>query len=104
MAAYLPIVYALYLLRKSDKPLIGQMLSDDIIGRQALKEKEASSFGLDNDKILLIYEGSEEGNKRLLDLFKDNITPLDSAKAEEVYNLIKEEESKAEGGMGFLFG
>ncbi len=97
-------MYALYLLKKSDKPVIGKMLADDIIGRQTLKEKEAASFGLDDDKTLLVYEGSEEGNKRLLELFKDNLNPLDKTKSEEVYNKIKEEESKAEDGMGFLFG
>ena len=104
MEVYSPIVYALYLLKKSDKPVIGKMLADDIIGRQAISEKDAASFGLEDDKILLLYEGSDDANKRLLELFKENITPLEKAKAEEVYKLIKEEDSRAEGGMGFLFG
>lgn len=104
MAAYLWVVYALYLLKKSDKSVIGKMLADDIIGRQAITEKDAASFGLDSDKTLLVYEGSEEGNKRLVELFKENITPIEKARAEEVYKSIKDEDSKAEGGMGFLFG
>ena len=104
MVAYSWIVYALYLLKKSDKPAIAKMLSDDIIGRQAITEKDTASFGLENDKILLLYEGSEEANRRLAELFKDNLTLLEKAKAEEVYKMIKDEESRAEGGMGFLFG
>ncbi len=96
-------MYALYLLKKSDKPVIAKMLADDIIGRQAITEKDTASFGLDNDKILLLYEGSEEANRRLAELFKDNLTPLEKSKVEEVYKMIKDEESRAEGGMGFLF-
>ncbi len=96
-------MYALYLLKKSDKPAIAKMLADDIIGRQAITEKDTASFGLDNDKILLLYEGSEEANRRLSELFKDNLTLLEKSKAEEVYKMIKDEESRAEGGMGFLF-
>lgn len=102
--AHSSIVYALYLLKKSDKPVIAKMLSDDIIGRQALTEKDTSSFGLDADKILLVFEGSEEANNRLKELFKENITPLEKSKAEKAYQQIKDEESRAEGGMGFLFG
>ncbi len=96
-------MYALYLLKKSDKPVIAKMLADDIIGRQAITEKDTASFGLDNDKILLLYEGSEEANRRLAELFKDNLTPLEKSKVEEVYKMIKDEESRADGGMGFLF-
>ncbi len=96
-------MYALYLLKKSDKPVIAKMLADDIIGRQAITEKDTASFGLDNDKILLLYEGSEEANRRLAELFKDNLTLLEKSKVEEVYKMIKDEESRAEGGMGFLF-
>jgi hypothetical protein len=102
--AYSCIVYALYLLKKSDKAVIAKMLADDIIGRQAITEKDTASFGLEDDKILLLYEGSEEANKRLAELFKENLTPVEKAKAEAVYKLIKDEESRAEGGMGFLFG
>lgn len=96
-------MYALYLLKKSDKSIIAKMLSDDVIGRQAITEKDAASFGLDEDKTLLLYEGSEEANNRLTELFKEYLTPLEKSRVDEVYKLIKDEDSRAEGGMGFLF-
>lgn len=97
-------MYALYLMKKSDRKAVDKMLADDTIGRQALTQKDAASFGLEEDRILLLYEGSEEGNARLRELFGDVIEPLEGEKAVETYKKIKDEESQAEGGMGFLFG
>ncbi len=98
------IVYAIYQLKKSSRPIVDKMLADDIIGRQAVTQKDASSFGMDSDKIVIMYEGSEEGHSRLKELFGDELEALDDSKAEEIYTKIKEEESQAEDGMGFLFG
>lgn len=97
-------MYAVYQIKKSDKSVLDKMLADEIIGRQAVTQKDGSSFGLENDKLVLLYEGSEEGNRRLKELFGTEVTALDKKKAEEIYAKIKEEESQAEDGMGFLFG
>lgn len=97
-------VYAIYELKKSNKPIVDKMLSDDVIGRQAITQKDASAFGLDSDKLVIMYEGSEEGHKRLKELFGKELDSVDPDKAEEVYAKIKAEESQAEDGMGFLFG
>jgi hypothetical protein len=97
-------VYAIYQLKKSSRQIVDKMLADDIIGRQAITQKDAATFRLDSDRIVIMYEGSEDGHRRLKELFGDELEALDAAKAEEVYTKIKEEESQAEDGMGFLFG
>lgn len=97
-------MYAIYQLKKSSRQIVDKMLADDIIGRQAVTQKDAATFGLDSDKIVIMYEGSEDGHRRLKELFGNELEALDAAKAEEVYAKIKEEESQAEDGMGFLFG
>lgn len=97
-------MYAIYQLKKSSKSIVDRMLADDIIGRQAVTQKDAAPFGLDSDRIVIMYEGSEDAHSRLKELFGDLLEPLDDAKAKEVYTKIKEEESQAEDGMGFLFG
>lgn len=97
-------MYALYLLKKSDKKAVDKMLADDIIGRQALTQKDSAAFGFPEDRLLLLYEGSEEGNSRLKELFGEILENIEKEKAEEAYRKIKDEESQAEGGMGFLFG
>ncbi len=97
-------MYAVYQIIKSKKSVLDKMLADEVIGRQALTQKDGSSFGLENDKLVFLYEGSEEGNKRIKELFGSEVTELDKKKADEIYAKIKEEESQAEDGMGFLFG
>lgn len=97
-------MYKIYLLRKSNRSVVDRMLADDIIGRQAVTQKDAAAFGLDSDKIVVMYEGSEEGHDRLKELFEEDLVSLEPEKSAEVYAKIKEEESQAEDGMGFLFG
>lgn len=91
-------------MKRSDRATVDKILADDIIGRQTLTQKEAQAFGLPDDRILLIFEGSEEVNTRLKELFGEFLEPLGEPKASEVYSKIKDEESQAEDGMGFLFG
>ena len=97
-------MHSLYLMKRSDRATVDKILADDIIGRQTLTQKEAQAFGLPDDRILLIFEGSEEVNTRLKKLFGEFLEPLGEPNASEVYRKIKDEESQAEDGMGFLFG
>lgn len=97
-------VYAIYQLNRSSRSIVDKMLSDDIIGRQAITQKDAAAFGLDADKLIIMYEGSEEGHLRLKELFGSEIASLPKDKTEEIYRKIKDEESQAEGGLGFIFG
>lgn len=97
-------MYAIYQLSKSKKSVVDRMLADDIIGRQAVTQKDAVSFGLDDDKYIVLYEGSDEGNIRVKELFGEDLAILDKNKSEEIYKKIKDEESQAEDGLGFIFG
>lgn len=97
-------MYALYLLKKSDKTVIDKILGDDIIGRQALTQKDAASYGLPDGNILLLYEGSAEADSRMKELFGSFLKLLEEPEAKEVYQKIKDEESQAEGGLGYIFG
>lgn len=97
-------MYAIYQLPKSKKPLVDKMLADDIIGRQAITQKDALSFGLEDDKLIVMYEGSEEGKKRLDDLFGKELSSVNDEKSAQIYKSIKDEESQAEDGLGFIFG
>lgn len=97
-------MYTLYLMKKSDRPVVDKIMSDDLIGRQTLTQKDAASFGLEADGIILLYEGSEEANARLKENFGTFLEAISEPKAKEIYQKIKDEESQAEGGMGFLFG
>ncbi len=94
----------IFLLKKSNRAIIDQVSADDLVGRQSLITKDASQFGMGDDEILLILEGSEESFKRASGIIGNNGTVLDGKRTDEVMRKVHEEEEKADKGMGFLFG
>jgi uncharacterized membrane-anchored protein YjiN (DUF445 family) len=83
---------------------INQMLKDDVVSRQSILMRDASSLGLDREVSFLKIEGSEAGLKRAEELAKElEFTKLDQKKAEEINEKIMEQEESAADGMGMIF-
>ncbi|MCL4335836.1 MAG: hypothetical protein M1393_00280 [Candidatus Thermoplasmatota archaeon] len=97
-------MYAIYLLKKSDRVIVDNLLSDDLLGRQTITQKDGSNFSVGDENLIILYEGSEEGNAKIKQLFSEKMKALDSKASKEIYDKIKEEDARAEGGLGFLFG
>ena len=95
---------ALYILQKANKNVFDQIASDDILGRQTLNLKEAANYIPNASDLILYYEGSDDGRKRLEQLFGNYLQRMAAKTEEDVIKQIKEEDSRAEDGMGFLFG
>ncbi len=95
---------ALYFLQKADRGVFDQITSDDILGRQTLNLKESANYIPDAPDLIIYYEGSDEGRKRLEQLFGKFLKRMETETEEKVIRQIKEEDSRAESGMGFLFG
>ncbi|MCL5732412.1 MAG: hypothetical protein M1285_03340 [Candidatus Thermoplasmatota archaeon] len=95
---------ALYILQKANKGVFDQIASDDILGRQTLNLKEAANYIPNASDLILYYEGSDDGRKRLEQLFGNYLQRMAAKTEEDVIKQIKEEDSRAEDGMGFLFG
>lgn len=95
---------ALYILQKANRGVFDQITSDDILGRQTLNLKEAANYIANAADLIVYYEGSDEGRKRLEQLFGKFLQRLAAKTEENVIKQIKEEDSRAEDGMGFLFG
>ena len=95
---------ALYILQKANKNVFDQIASDDILGRQTLNLKEAANYIPKASDLILYYEGSDDGRKRLEQLFGKFLQRMAAKTEEDVIKQIKEEDSRAEDGMGFLFG
>ncbi|MCL5800200.1 MAG: hypothetical protein M1341_02640 [Candidatus Thermoplasmatota archaeon] len=94
----------IFLLKKSNRAIIDQVSADDLVGRQTLITKDASQYGMGDDEILLILEGSEESFRKATTIIGNSGTMLDGKKTEEVMRKVHEEEENADKGMGFLFG
>ncbi len=94
----------IFLLKKSDKGIIDTATSDDIVGRQTLITKEGSQYGMKDDELLFIIQGSDEAVQTASKIIGKSAKVLDAKKTSKIMQQIKEEEDKADQGMGFLFG
>lgn len=96
-------MYKVYSTDKSNKKTIDRVLSDDVLGRQTVIYREGSAFGLKEDTLIVLIEGAKEIFGKVSEIVGDTFLEIGEAKAEEIYKKIKEEESEAESGMGFIF-
>ncbi|MCL4332264.1 MAG: hypothetical protein M1148_00645 [Candidatus Thermoplasmatota archaeon] len=96
-------MYSVFTIQRSNRILIDQLLSDDLVGRQSLIQKDGTPFGHEG-KIVIVLEGSPEALEIAGKILKDGAEKLPEEKASSIYEKIKDEEREADSGMGFLFG
>ncbi len=95
---------AVYRLQRDERKVYDTVISDDIVGRQTVILKDAQNYLQSSDGYLIYYEGSEEASRRMEDISRGALKRLDKEEERLVLAKIQEEEDRAEGGMGFLFG
>ena len=99
------MVYAIFEIKKEDSRKIDEVLKDDVVSRQSITTRDASSLDIDKDVVYVKIEGSEEGVKRAEELFKDiSAKRLSEKEAEEINEKIKAQDESAALGMGNIFG
>ncbi|MCL4340876.1 MAG: hypothetical protein M1431_02090 [Candidatus Thermoplasmatota archaeon] len=96
-------MFKIYKLASDQKKLVEKLLSDDVVGRQTIIQKDGSGFNIPGSTIVVI-EGPENIFEKVTELLGASMDPIPEKEAAEIYRKIKEEEENAEGGMGFLFG
>ncbi len=96
-------MYSVFALNKSDRALVEELLSDDVIGRQTIIQKDGDSLGYEN-KLILVVEGADAAVTAADKILSGKVEKLSAEKGNAVYNRIKEDEKNADSGMGFLFG
>ena len=96
--------YVIFEVKSENMGKINQMLKDDVVSRQSILMRDASSLGMDRQVAFLKIEGSEAGLKRAKELAKElEFTKLDQKKAEDINKKIMEQEESAADGMGMIF-
>ncbi len=99
------MVYAIFEVKKEDSRKIDEVLKDDLVSRQSITTREASSLDIDKDVVYVKIEGSEEGIKRAEELFKEiSAKKLDEKEAEEINKKIEAQDESAALGLGNVFG
>ena len=99
------MTYVIYEVKTEEVGKINQMLKDDIVSRQSILTRDASSLGLDKEVSFVKIEGSEEGLKKAEEIAKElNFKKLDKKESDDINKKIIEQEDSAADGMGMIFG
>jgi hypothetical protein len=97
-------VFAIYFLKPENRSAVDAMKDDDLIGRQSIITKDASNFDFREPGLIVLVEGSNDAISSVDARYGSLMEKLNEKRSAQFYALIKDEEKKADEGMGFLFG
>jgi len=98
------MAYVIFEVKSEDAGKINNVIKDDLVSRQSILTRDASSLDIDSECLFLKIEGSEAGLKKAEELAKEhNFKKLNEKKASEVNKKIEEQEDDAASGMGMIF-
>ncbi|KAA0007574.1 MAG: hypothetical protein FE035_01485 [Thermoplasmata archaeon] len=98
------MVYAIFEVKKDFIGKIDQVIRDDVVSRQSITTRDASSLDLDKDVTYVKIEGSDKGVKRAEELFKEiGVKKLAKKNADEINEKIMSQDESAATGMGMIF-
>ncbi len=98
------MTYIIFEVKSENVGKINSLAIDDLVSRQSILTRDASSLDMIGDVSYVKIEGSDEGLKRAKELAKElKFKKLDKKKAEKVNEKIKEQEDLAASGMGMIF-
>ncbi|MFW3146402.1 MAG: hypothetical protein ACMUIE_06285 [Thermoplasmatota archaeon] len=96
--------YCIVALPKGKGEVIGKIVQDDLISRQTIVIREASSLGKEGEGTYLMIEGSAEAVNKAIELIGADGKKLAGSEAEELYEAIKKAEDDVAEGLGLMFG
>jgi len=98
------VPYVIFEVKAAEAGKISTMLQDDIVNRQSIVIRDASSLDMKGEVSYLKIEGSKEGLQRAEKLAKElGMKKLTEKKASKINEKIKEQEDSAATGMGMIF-
>ncbi len=99
------MTYVIFEVKTEEVSKINQMLKDDLVSRQSILNRDASSLNIKRDVSYIKIEGSEEGLKKAKEIAKEfKFKKLNNKESKEINIKIKEQEDSAADGMGMIFG
>lgn len=98
------MVYAIFEVKNEDAGKITEVTKDDVVSRQSITIRDASSLGVDKDVTYVKIEGSEKGVKQGEKMLDDmGAKKLSGKKAKEIDDKITSQDDSAAEGMGMIF-
>ena len=101
---WLKVTYIIFEVKSENVGKINSLAKDDLVSRQSILTRDASSLDMIGDVSYVKIEGSNEGFKRAKKLAKElDFKKLDGKKAKKINEKIEEQEDSAASGMGMIF-
>ena len=98
------MAYVIFEVKSEDIGKINSLIKDDLVSRQSILTRDASSLDMKGEASYLKIEGSDAGLKQAKTLAKElGFNLLKEKKAAEINQRIEEQEDSAASGMGMIF-
>jgi hypothetical protein len=98
------MTYLIFEVKKENSGKINTIIKDDLVSRQSIITRDASSLEIKGGATYLKIEGSKEALKKAEELAKElSFKKLDEKQAKEVNKKIEVQDDSAASGMGMIF-
>lgn len=98
------MTYVIFEVKKEDSGKINKVIKDDLVSRQSITSRDASSLEMDGEYTYLKIEGSKEAMKKAEELTKElGFKKLSEKQAKNINKKIESQDDSAASGMGMIF-
>lgn len=98
------MAYIIFEVKKEESGKITKIIKEDIVSRQSITTRDASSLEMKGDATYLKIEGSDAGLKKAEEIAKElGLKKMDAKKAAAVDEKITAQDDSAASGMGMIF-
>lgn len=98
------MTYVIFSVDNEKKNKIKEILSDDMVSRQSITQRDAKALKIEKEAQIVLIEGEDSALDKAKELFQEVGDLIEGSEAEEIYNKLKEDEAGAAAGVGFIFG
>ncbi len=98
------MTYIIFEVKKEESGKINTVVKDDLVSRQSITTRDASSLDIDGEATYLKIEGSNDALKKAKKLAKEEgLKKLSEKQAKDINDKIKAQDDSAASGMGMIF-
>lgn len=98
------MVYAVFSVKKENIGKIENVLKDDLVSRQSIVIRDASTLGFNKEVRFVLIEGTNEAIEKAVEIFKGVGEREKEGEAKNIYSKFKEQEETVASGVGLIFG
>ena len=98
------MTYIIFKVKKEDTGKINNIIKDDLVSRQSITTRDASSLDIKGEATYLKIEGSSDSLKKAEKLAKESgLKKLSKKQTKDVNEKIQTQDDSAASGIGMIF-